>query len=134
MLNRSIEFKKRFVAETCLFMLLVLGLALNLNAQEKDVDPFKEKSGESSWGSDDENKSDKWSGQAGVIDQSAKITSGGLVCPTIVVGKSVYRTDNLAKTLELKTDLKFSNNADTCLLYTSPSPRDATLSRMPSSA
>ena len=24
--------------------------------------------------------------------------------------------------------------ADTCLLYTSPSPRDATLSRMPSSA
>ena len=26
------------------------------------------------------------------------------------------------------------NNAFTCLLYTSPSPRDATLSRMPSSA
>ena len=26
------------------------------------------------------------------------------------------------------------NKADTCLLYTSPSPRDATLSRMPSSA
>ena len=25
-------------------------------------------------------------------------------------------------------------NNDTCLLYTSPSPRDATLSRMPSSA
>ena len=25
-------------------------------------------------------------------------------------------------------------NAGTCLLYTSPSPRDATLSRMPSSA
>ena len=25
-------------------------------------------------------------------------------------------------------------NVDTCLLYTSPSPRDATLSRMPSSA
>ena len=30
------------------------------------------------------------------------------------------------------TDVKFSE--DTCLLYTSPSPRDATLSRMPSSA
>ena len=32
--------------------------------------------------------------------------------------------------------LRFSNFAhgDTCLLYTSPSPRDATLSRMPSSA
>ena len=26
------------------------------------------------------------------------------------------------------------NYIDTCLLYTSPSPRDATLSRMPSSA
>ena len=29
---------------------------------------------------------------------------------------------------------EFSCNANTCLLYTSPSPRDATLSRMPSSA
>ena len=27
-----------------------------------------------------------------------------------------------------------SNQEDNCLLYTSPSPRDATLSRMPSSA
>ena len=27
-----------------------------------------------------------------------------------------------------------SEQADVCLLYTSPSPRDATLSRMPSSA
>ena len=29
---------------------------------------------------------------------------------------------------------KYSLRLDTCLLYTSPSPRDATLSRMPSSA
>ena len=36
--NRSVEFKKRFIAETCLFMLLALGLTLNLNAPEKDVD------------------------------------------------------------------------------------------------
>ena len=28
----------------------------------------------------------------------------------------------------------FVNKAQSCLLYTSPSPRDATLSRMPSSA
>ena len=28
----------------------------------------------------------------------------------------------------------FANEVDGCLLYTSPSPRDATLSRMPSSA
>ena len=31
------------------------------------------------------------------------------------------------------TQINFKHN-DTCLLYTSPSPRDATLSRMPSSA
>ena len=30
--------------------------------------------------------------------------------------------------------LRFSQFYNTCLLYTSPSPRDATLSRMPSSA
>ena len=29
---------------------------------------------------------------------------------------------------------KLVHDIDTCLLYTSPSPRDATLSRMPSSA
>ena len=34
----------------------------------------------------------------------------------------------------LKTSLATFLNAMTCLLYTSPSPRDATLSRMPSSA
>ena len=35
----------------------------------------------------------------------------------------------------LKTTLrKMQERIDDCLLYTSPSPRDATLSRMPSSA
>ena len=33
-----------------------------------------------------------------------------------------------------KSKLKSIGKSDTCLLYTSPSPRDATLSRMPSSA
>ena len=32
------------------------------------------------------------------------------------------------------TEKLYSYNSETCLLYTSPSPRDATLSRMPSSA
>ena len=32
------------------------------------------------------------------------------------------------------TKLEFPQGTTTCLLYTSPSPRDATLSRMPSSA
>ena len=35
--------------------------------------------------------------------------------------------------LDKKTNIK-NTNKKTCLLYTSPSPRDATLSRMPSSA
>ena len=34
----------------------------------------------------------------------------------------------------IKRSLETNNQADGCLLYTSPSPRDATLSRMPSSA
>ena len=49
------------------------------------------------------------------------------------------------KKFQMKTDFKpagdqpeaikqLVNGANNCLLYTSPSPRDATLSRMPSSA
>ena len=41
---------------------------------------------------------------------------------------------NTSGRLELATDLLREDNPFTCLLYTSPSPRDATLSRMPSSA
>ena len=39
-----------------------------------------------------------------------------------------------AETWKIKLKARDSNNIYTCLLYTSPSPRDATLSRMPSSA
>ena len=48
--------------------------------------------------------------------------------------------DVKGKVGELKFDLPetvsldIADNVITCLLYTSPSPRDATLSRMPSSA
>ena len=43
-------------------------------------------------------------------------------------------TDHVQE-LKTVTDLnKHEELADICLLYTSPSPRDATLSRMPSSA
>ena len=35
---------------------------------------------------------------------------------------------------DLGVNLDSENRIETCLLYTSPSPRDATLSRMPSSA
>ena len=36
--------------------------------------------------------------------------------------------------LFVKTDVTSQEDADTCLLYTSPSPRDLSTSRMPSSA
>ena len=39
-----------------------------------------------------------------------------------------------AKLLERELSLSKKNKVKSCLLYTSPSPRDATLSRMPSSA
>ena len=39
-------------------------------------------------------------------------------------------TDDLIR----DTDDPYSDSVDTCLLYTSPSPRDGLLSRMPSSA
>ena len=39
----------------------------------------------------------------------------------------------IAASLEAK-EMDYGSNGTTCLLYTSPSPRDATLSRMPSSA
>lgn len=111
------NFEARAVSVICLFVVSVLWLALTANAQEKDVDPYKEKSGDSGWGSDDggsdaKGESDKWSGQAGVINGNDRITSGGINCPVVVVGKSVFRTDNLAKNLELKTDLRFLSNAD----------------------
>ena len=47
-----------------------------------------------------------------------------------------YRGPGIDKGLEILTKVKDSFDVPliTCLLYTSPSPRDATLSRMPSSA
>ena len=44
--------------------------------------------------------------------------------------------DGIAKLWDTKGNYKktLSGNTNSCLLYTSPSPRDATLSRMPSSA
>ena len=50
---------------------------------------------------------------------------------------SVCRIVFLRKTsgaMDLLTEAKLQRRFRTCLLYTSPSPRDATLSRMPSSA
>ena len=46
-------------------------------------------------------------------------------------GSEYYRTPNIDKLAQ--QGVRFTD-AYACLLYTSPSPRDATLSRMPSSA
>ena len=63
----------------------------------------------------------------------------------LLVNDEIYPLDNhiddQVETIDLKyyqnnIKLEFSamDHSDNCLLYTSPSPRDATLSRMPSSA
>ena len=70
----------------------------------------------------------------------AKSLSGPDVEIVIHYNKSKAKAEKLKKELSsigtkvylIKGDL--SVESDVCLLYTSPSPRDATLSRMPSSA
>ena len=54
----------------------------------------------------------------------ASVKGGGCDCLGLIRG--VWR--------EIYGDEPMETPAYTCLLYTSPSPRDATLSRMPSSA
>ena len=49
-------------------------------------------------------------------------------------GKSNANADALSRIPPQATDVLEVTTAESCLLYTSPSPRDATLSRMPSSA
>ena len=59
------------------------------------------------------------------LQNAGIVTAGALLMPHIACQSPVKDTANEAKIVEpLKP----------CLLYTSPSPRDATLSRMPSSA
>ena len=55
----------------------------------------------------------------------------------VLIAQTNLGSSNLIKEFEreqLKKQLPEIYVGDTCLLYTSPSPRDATLSRMPSSA
>ena len=65
--------------------------------------------------------------------------ASGLPIVTTNVGGSAEILDCLGKANEadlgsLLVDIPMLPENETCLLYTSPSPRDATLSRMPSSA
>ena len=56
-----------------------------------------------------------------------------------IVSKEIWGLKKLAYTIQNKNSgfynlIEYTAPADTCLLYTSPSPRDRTRSRMPSSA
>ena len=59
----------------------------------------------------------------------------GLTPTTDFLGNSIYQSTRLEPdAAEIKRRKTLYYNPYYCLLYTSPSPRDATLSRMPSSA
>ena len=58
-----------------------------------------------------------------------KCTSGSIASSDVPVSRDIKN-----KVYELVLDGSTDKEIKTCLLYTSPSPRDATLSRMPSSA
>ena len=66
---------------------------------------------------------------------STPINTGTFTGPQFVAGENQLQTDaiNLA-TQGIGGYQPYLTQAQTCLLYTSPSPRDGLLSRMPSSA
>ena len=75
--------------------------------------------------------------------EPAGIHSGDSACclPAVSLGEAALNTirewsRSLAQTLEVRglINLQFAVQRNTCLLYTSPSPRDLSTSRMPSSA
>ena len=57
----------------------------------------------------------------------------GFMAVMFVAFSQVYTVGNETKQMSSIT-IPLIESVNTCLLYTSPSPRDATLSRMPSSA
>ena len=71
----------------------------------------------------------------GLKDKVAIVAGGGSYGDGIGNGRaaSILLAEAGAKVLVVDVNKKFAQNT-VCLLYTSPSPRDATLSRMPSSA
>ena len=65
-------------------------------------------------------------------DQGWNGTSVKMINDNDLSKSDFYETPNIERIAE--NGVIFSNAYAGCLLYTSPSPRDATLSRMPSSA
>ena len=78
-----------------------------------------------------------------VIPKAAPVVIAGLGSLAVFVKKKIgkgkkrgddVRAEDEARTRRREVDADTLAELKACLLYTSPSPRDATLSRMPSSA
>ena len=74
-----------------------------------------------------------------VTPVAAAAADAGRMSAAQIVDRNVAARGGLAawravNTLTMSGELDAGGKKETCLLYTSPSPRDATLSRMPSSA
>ena len=67
------------------------------------------------------------------MEKKTKLTISGSAKKSIKNIEIVKTQGKNSIVIEKQTN-KFVSKGGTCLLYTSPSPRDATLSRMPSSA
>ena len=73
------------------------------------------------------------SGGAGIQADIKSITVHGAYAASAITSITSQNTQGVQEIFDLPTDLIVSQ-IDSCLLYTSPSPRDRTRSRMPSSA
>ena len=72
--------------------------------------------------------------EAAKVQEKFPKTSNGFLCPTQWV-ETLSKSDPMfGSAADWNAGFKADYPSYTCLLYTSPSPRDATLSRMPSSA
>ena len=73
------------------------------------------------------------SGRRLVVERFAPLANGSPPAPELERVDVLIATDVLAEGVNLQ-DARLVISYDLCLLYTSPSPRDGLLSRMPSSA
>ena len=84
-----------------------------------------------SWTEEKVNKLKELWGKGNTASQIAEIIGG--ITRNAVIGKA-HRLNLSAKIKTRTVPSNESYNNTTCLLYTSPSPRDQVVSRMPSSA
>ena len=75
-----------------------------------------------------------WMKNGDRLSGKIKVFDGGKLLLETPYGGSIALDWKQVKTLESDQELLVKQDAYTCLLYTSPSPRDRTRSRMPSSA